>query len=76
MQTKENSADCFDGMSEDQKNKFALLVINAADFTGIGSGKGVKFPSDQVKTIRDTLDADEELSSKSDQCISILPLSD
>jgi hypothetical protein len=48
-------------MSEDQKNKFALLAINAADFTGIGSGKGVKFPSDQVKTIRDTLDADEEL---------------
>jgi inner membrane protein involved in colicin E2 resistance len=63
-------------MSEDKKNKFALLVINIGDFTGIGSGQGVKFPSDQVKTIKDTLDADGELSLKSDQCISILPLSD
>jgi hypothetical protein len=37
-------------------------VLDGADFSGIGAGTGVKFESDKVKTIKDTLEADEDFS--------------
>lgn len=61
-------------MNNDQKNKFAKIVIENTDFSSFGSQdeNANRFNQDQLDAIKDSASDDDDLSPFVDVCIASL----